>query len=464
MAKLSYLQRYEEQDDGIRFMPGLQLQLPGLPPLPDGILGDKILRQHLRTDLMKKPLSMEEVLKPQHSIDELNDVIQYFAWNNWDQLVLRASEGVSGLIPRQEYELYSFASCWHRWPELMRDAMERFGLNGLVEIGQKGRVPGSKINALHLFAAVGCPLMGRAIYLILDREKPDEFLPELNTVVKFWKAVNYGYRSDGYLFGSQARYQQRNLDEQWVERLKSSLKEFHDDNHSFNSLMAAVELLTFYVHLDCRLGMMDHGPWILPNGNPLIVRNLFLREDIYPWSIFCDDLPYAMIFAFEIDAEKAGFEEIRCIDIGTLNTRPAEYTSAIIRGSLWVRDEWNSEVREVDLEEARALWYEPISEASLKIYQMLARMPRRQLIENGAYVYYVGMIYPFLRELGVFEEFSDEYKIWEYDQRASDLYYEMDRNQFARVTVPTKLFNPDETGFALIPDTAKMWRSKYAYF
>jgi hypothetical protein len=305
-------------------------------------------------------------------------------------------------------------------------------------------------------------LLGRAVYLVLDQNKPGDFMPELNSAMKFWEALSYGYRDDGYLLGSQTRYTQRQLDDDWVTRFENSLIDI-DTSGNFNSLMAAAELLAFYVHFDCRLGMMDLGPWVLPNGNPLIVRNAFLREDIYPWSIFCDGLPYAMTFAFEIDAERAGLEEVRCIDIGTLMTKPYEYVSSIVRGSVWVRDEWDSEVRQIPVEEARALWYDHISEASLKIFELMARTPKRHLIEDGAFVYYVGMIYPFMRELGLYEQYKDECKLWEFDERASRVYYELERNQFARVTVPTKLFDPKDTAFALVPENAKRWRSKYAY-
>jgi hypothetical protein len=458
-----YLDRYNESDDGLRFMPGIELQLPGLPPLPDGILGDKVLRQHLRTDLFKGPIPEKTIVEPQHSIDELNDIIQYFPWNFWDQLVLRATEGVSGLIPRQEYELLSFANAWYRWPEFMIDMTEHVGgLPGVVELGRQGRQPASKINMLHIWCLGIVTLLGRAVYLILDQNKADDFMPELNSAMKFWEALAYGYRGDGYLLGSQTRYRQRHLDEDWVERFETSLVDV-DQGSDFNSLMAAAELLAFYVHFDCRLGMMDLGPWVLPNGNPLIVRNAFLREEIYPWSMPCDGLPYAMTFAFEIDAQRAGLEEVRCIDIGTLMTRPYEYVSSIVRGSVWVRDEWDSEVRQVDLSEAVGQWYEHISEASLQIFEIMARTPKRHLIENGAFVYYVGMIYPFMRQLGLYDTYKDQYKLWEFDQRASAVYYELERNQFARVTVPTKLFDPKDTAFALVPEGAKRWRSKYAY-
>ena len=98
----------------------------------------------------------------------------------------------------------------------------------------------------------------------------------------------------------------------------------------------------------------------------------------------------------------------------------------------------------MSVDEARALWYDQISKASLKIFETFMRTPRRHLIENWAFVYYVGMMFPFARELGLYERFRDELELWDFDERASAVYYELNRNQFARVTVPTKLFDPSE--------------------
>lgn len=464
-SKLAYLQRYDEADEGIRFMPDLFLNLPGLPPLADGTLGDRVLRDTLRTDLFKGPLSRDRIVAPQFTIDELNDIIQYYPWNFWDQLVLRATEGVSGLIPRQEYELMSFANAWYRWPEYFLEMTDRVGgLEGVIELGAKGREPGSKINMLHIWCMGIMMLLGRAVYLILAQNKPGDFLPELNSSLKFWHALAWGYRQDGYVFGSQAKYTQRHLDDAWAGRFENSLVSFEGaDMARFKSFMAEAELLAFYIHFDCRLGMMDLGPWILPNGNPMIVRNAFVKEDVYPWSTVCDDLPYCMIFGLEIDAERAGLTELRCIDIGTLMTQPYDYVSSIARGSIWVRDEWDSEVRPVDLDEAIRNWGEDIADAILKIYETFARTPRRHLIEQGAFVYYAGMMVPFMRQLGVYDEFKDEFKLWDFDERANAVYYLLDRNQFARVTVPTKLFDPKDTAFALVPENTPLWRSKYSY-
>ncbi|HZZ49731.1 MAG TPA: hypothetical protein VFE65_22810, partial [Pseudonocardia sp.] len=145
----AYLNRYLPDDDGVRFMPGAEFNYGDLPPLPDGILGDRILRANLKTDLLKRPLTIEDIRKPAFTIDELNDLTAYWSWDLWDQLSLRASEGSSGLVPRQEYEALSFANAFYRWPEFFIDMTERLGIDGIVELGRGGREPGSKINMLH---------------------------------------------------------------------------------------------------------------------------------------------------------------------------------------------------------------------------------------------------------------------------------------------------------------------------
>ncbi len=456
-ADKEYLKRYDPADEGLRFMPGVELNLSGLPPVPDGTLGDRTLREALRTHLFKGPITRDDVVNPTFTADEINDVIQYFPWNFWDQLVLRAQEGVSGLIPRQEYELMSFVNAWNRWPGFMRAMIEKAGgLDGIVDLAARNREPGSKINMLHCWSMGIVTLLGRAAYLILEDIEPGELSGDLNDAMKFWQAASFGYRGDGYVLGSQTNYLQRTLDDPWPQRFEDSLKSGDDEWMArYKGFMAEAELLAFYIHFDCRLGMMDMGPWILPNGNPMIVRNAFVKEDIYPWSAACDDLPYCMIFGLEIDADKAGLEELRCIDIGTLMTKPYDYVSAIARGSVWVRDEWDSEVREVDLDEAIAQWGPTIQDATLTIYETFARTPRRHLIEQGAFVYYLGMIYPFMRALGMYEEFDEEWRVWDFDRKAGDVYYKLDVDEFARVTVPTKLFDPKDSAFALVPPDTK---------
>ncbi|MPZ74547.1 MAG: hypothetical protein GEU74_15230 [Nitriliruptorales bacterium] len=460
----AYLQRYQADDDGVRFMPGAEFRYGHLPPVPDGILGDRILRGSLKTDLLKRQLTLEDVRRPAFSIDELNDLTAYWSWDLWDQLSLRASEGSSGLVPRQEYEALSFANAFYRWPEFMIDMTDRLGIDGIVNLARSGREPANKINMLHSWCLGAVTQLGRALYLIMGHNTPDEYLPELTAAMKFWQALVWGYRGDGYLWSSQNRYTTAALDDGWTQRLRDSMEPLTDETGpDFTALMASAELQSFYLHLDNRLGMYDLGPFVLDNGNPMIVRSTFTREDAYSWSLFARDLPHAMTFVFEIDAAEMQLEEARVLSIGTLMTRPRNYVSSIVKGSVWVRDEWDSELRQVPLAEATAKYLTGIGNATGDIFEWMTRTPRRHLIENGAFTYYVGMILPFMRKAGLYDHYCENHNLWEFDERASRVYYELGRNNFARIVVPTRLFTSSETSFAPISADAPLWRSKYAY-
>ncbi len=98
----SYKKRYSEGDDGLRFQDLAYVgNFKGQEPVRDGIVGDRIMRSRAKSKVLEK-VSREDVLKGQFTLDELNDLNNYLAWNIWDVLVMRATEGVSGMIPRQD--------------------------------------------------------------------------------------------------------------------------------------------------------------------------------------------------------------------------------------------------------------------------------------------------------------------------------------------------------------------------
>ena len=107
------------------------------------------MRERTKTGVLEK-VSHEEVLKDEFTLDELNDLNNYLAWNIWDVLVMRATEGVSGMIPRQEYEILSFMQEFYRYPEFMRMMTDQVGAPGIMDIGASARTEiGTKINCVH---------------------------------------------------------------------------------------------------------------------------------------------------------------------------------------------------------------------------------------------------------------------------------------------------------------------------
>lgn len=169
----NYLNRYAAADAGLRFQDLTYMgNFKGQQPVPDGILGDKMLKQRAKSKVLEK-VSASDVLNDEFSVNELNDLNNYLAWNIWDVLVMRATEGVSGMIPRQEYEILAFMHEFYRWPEILRMTTDEIGAQAVMDIGATARREiGIKVNCVHdwCIGAVGFG-MGRC-GLLADRGDP----------------------------------------------------------------------------------------------------------------------------------------------------------------------------------------------------------------------------------------------------------------------------------------------------
>src|SRR3954463_8549913 len=223
-----YLKRYQPDDEGLRFQPLLyQGNYAGMDPIPDGILGDKIIRSRMKSKVLEK-VSHADVLRDQFTLDELNDLNNYLAWNIWDVLVMRATEGVSGMIPRQEYEILAFMHGFYRWPEILRMTTSEAGAQGVMDIGATARREiGTKVNCVHdwCIGAVGFG-MGRCGLLALEAIQPDDYVEESNEILKFMQRVLWGKRRDGYIFNSQDRYRCRIHEQEILDQLLGELEDF----------------------------------------------------------------------------------------------------------------------------------------------------------------------------------------------------------------------------------------------
>jgi hypothetical protein len=467
----SFTRRYESDDNGLRFQDLVyQGNFKGMEPVPDGILGDKIMKSRAKSKVLER-VSKQDVLNDQFTIDELNDLNNYLAWNIWDVLVMRATEGVSGMIPRQEYEILAFMHEFYRWPEILRMTTDEVGAQGIIDIGASARREiGTKVNCVHdwCIGAVGFG-MGRCGLLALEAIKPQDYIEESNIILKFMQRVLWGKRQDGWILNSQDRYRCLIHEPDVVENLRSQLEPIeagspaHDAFIRFN---AAAELLSFLDHYDCRLGLGDTGPYPLPDGKVLIIRDLFTNEEAFDWSDVCDheNVPHCYSLVLEIDTDAMQAEEIRVNDISTTFTRPKNYIPFITGGAVFVREKWNTPMGEVY--QVKIADLEPrlsgIQQATLKLYSKLARMARRQLITNGMYVYYVDMILPHLRLAGTYEKACTDLEMWEIDHRISDYYYDITKRGFAQATVPQKIFSGE--GYLPFPEGGNLRRSKYFWF
>jgi hypothetical protein len=98
------------------------------------------------------------------------------------------------------------------------------------------------------------------------------------------------------MFAANRGYDLQVLDSEWTQRFLDEETRLDDPDRLALQLRfnAGIELLSFLFHFDNRCGLADTGPYPVPGGGYLIVRDIFLREPTYHWNDACDGLPYCV--------------------------------------------------------------------------------------------------------------------------------------------------------------------------
>ena len=319
-----------------------------LDRIPGGIEGNLAMRGELRTGILET--TDENVGRNRLSTEELDDYLAYSGWNLWDLLAARQTEGENSLIPRQEYECTGFLQCWLQYPRFLEALTAKLGVDGLVELcGTPRREPGSKLNHVHAWALAQMPLIGRGLAVALGLQRADERLDELNTVVQFARRMMHGALGPGPSFVSAREYKAPLLDQRWIDRFVADHEPLDDPERmkAFRQLNAQTELFGFLLHFDARSALADTGPYELPDGRVVIVRDHFLTAPPYHWAQVADGLPHCITQAMFFGPA----EDLRLTvnDLSTTFAEPANYHEHLTGAAVYVRDEVDTPASEIRL-------------------------------------------------------------------------------------------------------------------
>ncbi len=376
----------------------------GVHPL--GAEGDQSILTTLNTQVVDT--TDANVKQQRLTVEEIDDFLLYAGWNLWDLLARRSTEGESGLIPRQEYETVSFVQQWLKFPHLYDLITEAVGgADGVVDLGRTAqREPANKLNNTRAWVNI-CSLMGRGLLISLDMLKPYEQLHELNSSIQFQRRIQHGAYGSGRGFVSGRDYKAPVLNESWVQKFFEERTKIEDAEHlSFSQKFnAATELFGFLLMFDTRSATNTSGPYALPDGSTMLVRDHFLNEPLYPWMDAAAGLPYCVTQVMIFDNEAPRF---KISDIGTTFTEPAiDYFPHMTHFSVYARDAWDSpisELRQIDLDEQREI-LKKSRLGLIKLYGRIAAMSRRDRIMAGVLVYTREMMAPFARAAGLWDSF-----------------------------------------------------------
>lgn len=371
---------------------------------------------------------------------EVNDLIYYAGWSNWDALAARATEGESGLIPRQEYEALGILQMWHGLPKWWREIRSAVGDDGVRQLGSVARHEiGTKINVLHGFVTGTGPASGRGLAIALGHHSTSDRADDIRGAMEFCRLTWRGMWGDdgGLLFPSSRGFCAPLLEAPWIERFLDERTSVEDPNarRTFQRFNGSSGLLSFLLHFDNRLGVGDSGPYPVPGGW-VMVRDHVINEPAYAWSKECTGLPYSVTLAMFFSDQPP--IQTSLMDVGTLYTSPANYLTNLTSFAVYARDRYDSPVSEVRLLSQSELveLHQEVEAAAGRLYAEIASMDFETRVRAGVQVYYVDWIAPYARAAGLWERFVDDMDLYTIDPLTESAYERLVTNGEATHLVP----------------------------
>lgn len=336
--------------------------------------------------------SVAELTTPTQRRILANELIAYHSPIAY-QLTAERTSYQSQMIPVTPYILVACAEAFLRYPEMMRRIDAACPAE---EIGRAGRVPGSRINSVHLWSIANFFLVGRKAFTQFDPSLDD---PDAAcAVLDFWERAARAYRGDGHRQAHDAGGVIRVYENSVVDRVVRALvpvdAELGADLRRWNATL--VNYL-FLLYFDTRVGTGDTGPYELPDGRTLLLRDYYqLGRSHFWWSDVGAELPYGHLLAgFALDDVA-----LSITDFGSSRTDPEDYLDRLSGFAVFTTDGCPpGELRPVEIETALGM-VGPVRRAEAVLYRRIAAMDRDEMIRCGAYVYFT-FLRPFAEVAGV---------------------------------------------------------------
>jgi hypothetical protein len=318
------------------------------------------------------------------------------------------------------------------------------------EIGRAMKHLCVRPNYVHLNSLALGFLVGREQARLTGRGREDD--PDrLAAVMDFWARVSRRYRNDGLLLPDQAGFSAPVLPEGEVlglnERLRDDLP--GDLRRRTRRMLATLELYTFILHGEARVGVVHHGPYPLGDGDVLLVKELVgLREDFYPWADLenrppCPNIAHVM---------RLRGVRSQIVLFGTLTTEPGDYANHIVAERTFVVD--GGSYHPLAAGEVPVV-AETAADAQLELYRRVIDWDDRYRIEYGADLY-AYLLKAFGDLLGFGREFGQAIRgafASSIDRHLEDLYSGAEQPVVLQhiATTVGPVFSPVPTGAELIP-------------
>jgi hypothetical protein len=315
----------------------------------------------------------------------------------------------SALIPITAYIVIGCVEAYRRYPELMTRIAAAMPPE---EIGRAGRGLGLEIDTVRMWSIANFHLVGRNVLAQAFMLDLDADLARTATVLDFWERAAGGFRGgDGTHQAADAAGVVTPF-VGYVQDIVASVQRLDDAARTrmtrVNALLTSYEFLLWF---DTRSGYQDSGPYALPDGRTLLLRQFVkLGVSDFAWSAdVAADMPYASVLAaFVLDGV-----DVSVSDFGTAVTTPEDYLPHVQEFALFdVSDGALHPLADAEIDALATA----AKSAQRAQYRNIAAMERNAKIDAGAYVYF-SFLRPFAEVAGVAGELD-----WTVPRDSLDLY------------------------------------------
>jgi hypothetical protein len=254
------------------------------------------------------------------------------------------------------------------------------------ELGRRMRGLCRRPNYVSLNALMLGYLNGREQRRLLAGLTPDEPLPgeagaDVGLVVEAWRRIGNAYAEDGALLPSERGPGLRVLDPDAAAAAAALARRSDAEaRRRIGRAMAIVELYTFILNGEARVGAFHHGPYELGGGEALLVRELVGLDDRFlPW-----DLPARPPVPNVARVMRVRGLEARVDLFGSLVTDPVEYADRIVAEAVLTVEDGVPRRLPVDELEAVA---EAAGTAQVAMYEQAVGWSAERQVAYGADLY-----------------------------------------------------------------------------
>jgi hypothetical protein len=217
---------------------------------------------------------------------------------------------------------------------------------------------------------------------MVDPAAPDP-VERTAPVLRFWERAAAAFRADGTLQAWDTG-DARIYPEPVVAELLAGVRPIDADERAVvKRFNATLVTYLFLLYFDTRVGTGDTGPYPLPDGRQLLVRDYYeIGPSDFWWSTVAGALPFRnLTAAFVLD----GARVTRLTDFGTSYTEPEDYLDHVAAVGVYTTDDGG--LTPVGFDQLDAL-VAAVRQVQRELYRRVVAMDRHEKIRCGGFVYF----------------------------------------------------------------------------